>query len=128
MTIDDEGALQQLIWATQALALEPDEQFSLFPDFVDKPFELVDDFMNWYGATRWRTSLGLEAHGLDELRTLYGMVDRLPGEAYTMEAVRGDAAWQAIRMQARQVLKTFGWGHQLPPSGRSVYVPSGPER
>ena len=121
--LEDRDALQQLRWAVQALAADADEQLRLFPDFVDKPFELVDDFDNWWRGTRWRTGLGFTAEHSAALDQVQRLIDSLPAEAYSEQSVRCDPAWTALRDAAKEALRVLGWPPELPPDGRSAYVP-----
>ena len=120
--VEDQTAFQQLRWAIQALAADADEQLGLFPSFVDKPHELVDDFDNWWRATRWRESLGLSPAQVGALDAVQRLVDALPPVVYTELAVRTDQRWSELRIAARSVARLFGWPPDLPPSGRSAYV------
>ena len=66
-TDEDQWALEQLKWAVQALAAEPESQLRLFPDFVCKPDELVLEFDHWKQATIWRETLGITSGQLESL-------------------------------------------------------------
>lgn len=52
MSDEDQAALPQLQWATQALAADPEAQLGLFPVSADKPFELVDALVARWKARR----------------------------------------------------------------------------
>jgi hypothetical protein len=125
MTEEDRDALMQLQWATQALALDGDEQLALFPDIVNKPFELVDDFDNWFGATRWRTSVTISSEQMEALQDVQDALTRLEAADFSEESVRSSESWSRVRLVARRVLERFGWPNTRPPQGRSWYVPAG---
>ena len=122
---EDRAAFMQLQWATQALAVDGEQQLGLFPDFVDKPFELVDDFDNWFGATRWRTSLSITPDQMSALEAVQDALSALAPSEFTVEAVRNSTSWAGIRRLARGVLDRFGWACTPPPQGRNTYVPAG---
>ena len=122
------ASFQQLRWAVQALAATADDQLSLFPDFVDKPFELVDDFDNWWQATRWRTGYGLIPEEIAALDAVQRVVDALPREAYTEEALRSDQAWAEVRAVAQNALRALAWPSELPPRDSSVQADSSSTR
>jgi hypothetical protein len=126
MSDEDQAAFLQLQWATQALAADPEAQLGLFPAFVDKPFELVDDFDNWFRATVWRTSLGISSAQEASLRKLSDAVGALPTSELSENAVRVSAAWERLRSLARDALECFGWSSELPPHNRAAYVPAAP--
>lgn len=125
MNDEDRTAFLHLEWATQALALDGEVQLALFPEFVDRPYELVDDFDNWFGATRWRTSLAISSEQMTGLKELQEAITGLGEEDLTEEAVRNSASWAKVRLVARRVLESFMWPNTSPPSGRSTYVPAG---
>src|SRR5690606_6839537 len=105
-----------------ALASDPEAQLRLFPDFVDKPYELVDDFDNWFRATVWRSSLGISSAQMAKLRDLSNAVAALPGTEFSDDAVRHSALWEQLRRLAREASQHCGWSNELPPPDRSVYV------
>jgi hypothetical protein len=122
---EDGAALLQLQWATQALAVDSEQQLALFPDFVDKPFELLDDFDNWLGATRWRTCLSITSDQMSALQAVQDALSALAPSEFTVDAVRSSSAWGSVRLLARRALDRFGWPCTPPPQGRSTYVPAG---
>jgi hypothetical protein len=122
--VTDEDAFEQLRWATQALALDPPQQLALFPEFVDKPFELIDDYDNWYRATSWREAPPISADQRAALATLHDAVSSLPNNLLSQNAVRVATEWSDLRTRARHVLDLFGWSCEPPPTGRAAYVPT----
>jgi hypothetical protein len=122
MTVDDAAAFQQLQWAVQALAAEPEEQLSLFPSFVEKPAELIDDYDNWYGGTKWRPAPWMSAEQREALARLHHVATAIPVSDYSEFAVREGCSWQHLRAVARSTLEALGWPRLLPPSERSAYV------
>jgi hypothetical protein len=126
MSDEDQSAFLQLQWATQALAADPEAQLGLFPAFVDKPFELDDDFDNWFRATVWRSSLAISPAQEAALRKLSNALGALPGSEFSENAVRVSAAWKQLRSLARDALECFGWSRELPPRDRAAYVPAAP--
>ena len=125
MTDEDQAAFLQLQWATQALALDGDVQLALFPEPVDRPFELVDDFDNWFRATRWRTSLSITSEQMSALQELQDALDGLARTEFTEDAVLSSASWTTLRRLAGRALERFGWPRTPPPRGRSTFVPAG---
>ena len=126
MSDKDQAAFLQLQWATQALAADAEAQLGLFPAFVDQPFELVDDFDNWFRATVWRSSLGISPAQEAALRKLSSALGALPESELSESAVRASAAWEQLRSLARDALECFGWSSELPPHDRAAYVPAAP--
>lgn len=126
MSDEDQAALLQLQWATQALAADPEAQLGLFPAFVDKPFELVDDFDNWFRATAWRTSLGMSPAQEAALRKLSDALSTLSMSELSEHAVRVSAAWIEVRSLAGDALHRFGWSRETPPHDRTAYVRATP--
>jgi hypothetical protein len=125
MTNEDSTALLHLQWATQALALNGVDQLALFPEEVDRPFELVDDFDNWLRASRWRTWLLISSAQLSALQQVQDALDLLARTEFTEDAVLNSASWASLRLLARRVLELFDWPCTRPPRGRSAYVPAG---
>jgi hypothetical protein len=124
MNDEDQAALLRLQWATQALAAEPEAQLGLFPVFVDKPFELVDEFDNWFRATVWRTSLAMAPAQVAALNELSDAIGALATSELSEDAVRVSATWERLRSLARDTLSCFGWPSELPPQDRAAYVPA----
>jgi hypothetical protein len=122
---EDEAAFKQLQWATQALSQPPDVQLSLYPDFTNKPYELLSDFDNWYQATRWRKSLPISDIQGAELKKIFEFSQNIPEELLSEEAVKNDTTWAELRKKAGYVLTLFGWKSEPPPMGRSAYIPAG---
>lgn len=124
MSDEDEAAFLQLQWATRALAADAEAQLGLFPAFVDTPFELVDEFENWFRATVWRSSLGMSPVQAAALRKLSNALAALPESELSESAVRASPAWEQLRSLARSAIECFRWSSELPPLERSAYVPA----
>ncbi|MDA0934956.1 MAG: hypothetical protein O3C51_16020 [Planctomycetota bacterium] len=115
--VEDRDALQQSRWAVQASAADAEEQLPLFPDFVDKPFELVDDFDNRWRGAGCRTELGLTAEQSAALDQVQRLIDSLSAEGHSEQSVRCDHAWTALRDAAKEALRVQGWPPELPQMG-----------
>jgi hypothetical protein len=121
------NALEQLKYSIQALALPADIQLSLFPDFVCKADELALDFDNW-----WQTVLNQEITLTSRQLVLLSKLDNLLGKMsgtsnealWTETSLRTNENWTAVRELAQATLEAFGWSLEVPPSNKSIYIPS----
>lgn len=114
----------RLMWSVQALALDADAQFDLFPGFVSIADELalaLEEALEGL-ADPWP----LEAEVLDAVRNLDQQILGMSGpehlDLWTDEAIRMSSEWSAVRTLARAVLATAAWPLQRPPRGRAIYV------
>lgn len=122
MTKEDEGALQQLQWAIQALAANEADQPALFPDFVCVCCELINDFGNWYHATIWRESLVFTERQRQSLESLNKRIDVLEHTVCFSNSILEKEDWCELRTSASECLSMFGWQRNPPPINRSVYI------
>ena len=123
------GARNQFRWSLQALACKREDQIALFPDFVDKPYELVCDYDNWSQVAR-SSFAGLFSD--DQLRALQAIDVRIEtmsrggtdfDEALWNEDALGTRSeWEELRSLSKSALALFEWPIDKPPSGRSMYV------
>jgi hypothetical protein len=118
LTEEDLGAFRQLQSAIQALSLEPEIQLGLYPNFADMPFELLDDFENWYEGTRWRKNLPISAIQADALKALFDATQKIPEEKLSESSVHSDTSWKDLRVRAGNILALFGWQKVLPPHNK----------
>jgi hypothetical protein len=73
------GVREQFRWSLQALACDPDDQLTLFPDFVCKADELVLDYGHWSEVALSRFAGEFSA---DQLATLKVIDDRIDAMSY----------------------------------------------
>ncbi len=123
-------ALEMLLNATRLLASDADVQEKTFPDFVQVPDELALNFDDAF-----RLSDQLEASGyltrqqvealerVDKL--LEEMTNRHESSLWTLESLRANPDWQAIRAEARSALGVLGVGMGPPSSEGITYVRGG---
>ena len=84
------------MWSVQALALDPDTQLSLFPDFTDKAYELADDFDIWYGATKWRSGIGFNSDQKQALLRIMNHLNSLEPKFFTEQQVLEGPEWREL--------------------------------
>ena len=115
-------ALEQLQWATFAIAQPAAGQIALFPDFVVVADELA---LEWESALR-RIDLEGDAITGDQraaIRTLDTFMSSISGREnerfWTDEALRDAPEWRRMRDMAADIAKRFGWplAHPGPVSG-----------
>jgi hypothetical protein len=119
---EDLSALKDLEWATQALAMESEIQLTLFPDFADKAFELLDDYDNWYNATKFRENLPISKIQAKALSDINELIVKLPNNLVCEESMKNDKAWVELRNLARKGLEILGWPFEPPPANRGTYI------
>lgn len=127
------GVRDQFRWSLQALACDPDDQLTLFPDFVCRADELVLDYGHWSEVARSRFAGEFSA---DQLATLKAIDDRIDAMSYGgaefeeelwyEEALGTRPKWEELRSLAKAALACFGWPAEKPPWGRSFYASGGP--
>ena len=115
--------LQQFKWSLQALAIAADDQFSLFPDFVLTPDELMLDFGHWFSVAK---RFDFTPRQRDAIQAIDELIDRMSNggdlfsEAlYADSGLREDNLWVELRQLAKDALHEFGWPPDVPPSGLS---------
>jgi hypothetical protein len=121
---ETDAALLQLKWAVQALAADPTDQMQLHPKLACTSCELMNDFDNWYGATRWRPDIGwteTQHSALTSIAEYVGSMDATP--CFDNGPLHSRADWARLRELARQCLNVLNWGQELPPTARNVFVP-----
>ena len=124
-----QGARNQFRWSLQALACEHDDQVTLFPDFVDKPYELVSDFCHWSRVAR-STFAGLFSD--DQLRVLQAIDVRIETmsrggidfdeKLWNVDSLGKRCEWEELRSLSKAALACFDWPAKKPPWGRSLYA------
>jgi hypothetical protein len=123
----DKGALPaaviltQLKWALQALAASPDNQASLFPEFVSVPDELALDFDHWRDVAV-SNSQDLSPRQLHSLAVIDAHLKKMSRNGsdfdatyWTLDGLRTHLRWSYARELAKNALAEFGWAVELPP-------------
>ena len=133
MDLSEKGAVSEMYkWAVQALALDAQDQVSLFPACSNVLDELDLDLQG--AQSRFLAAWGddlLEGQRQAVL-ALDGQLETMGGEAnvglWEAGALAGSPEWGVVRDLARELLKRFGWTLEKPPGQeqRAVYV-TGPE-
>jgi hypothetical protein len=120
--------LSTLVEVLRLLAMEPDEQASTLPNFVDVPDELAllfGDQCDTLAEGELQSSLGDTATSLvreieEVFRTMAGK-----GEYYSMDALRDRAEWSHIRELSRRALDSSGLPATPPNLSWVTYVRGG---
>lgn len=114
----------RLIEALRLLACSPDEQQAAFPAFVVVPDEIAlvfgDELRNA------EAELAAQPPAIrDALTALEDGLDRLGDDPsrWTLAALRSDAGWQQLRVQAAAVLSQLGVPLQPPALSWLTHVP-----
>lgn len=126
--IHKSAVFERLKHSLQALAIDAEEQVSLFPEFVVKTDELVLDFDNWR-----RTAVGNYGREMqDEQRQSLAALDEHIDAAspsrgtdrsmWNDDALSSHSFWVTARTLAARALETFGWPVEKPPSYAHEYV------
>lgn len=119
--MNKEQILQHLRWSLQSLALSPDIQVRLFPDFVCVPDELALDFDHWYLCAISNNYIPTDiASELCNFNTILEEINN--PYLWTLDALEHSAEWQAIRVKARYLLGLLGWELEMPPKERMRYI------
>ena len=113
MSVSPESAIKCLKYSVQVLASNAQTQLSLYPDFTDKAFEIIDDFDNWYNATKWRDDIGLTTARSYALEKLYKSIECMNTDRIEEEHVASGKDWEELRILAKACLSVWGWesGH-----------------
>jgi hypothetical protein len=129
------GVRNQFRWSLQALACEADDQLTLFPDFVDKPYELVSDYDNWSKVARSHFAGLFSDDQLAALASIDIRIDAMSRGGIDFEetlwyedALDTRPEWEELRSLAKSALACFDWPTEKPPWGRSLYARGGPDR
>lgn len=126
------GARNQFRWSLQALACEPEDQLTLFPNFVCKPDELVADFAHWSKVAR---SFFAGLFSDDQLIALQAIDRHISAMSrggtdfeetlWHEDALGSRPEWRALRELSKSALACFDWPMEKPPWGRSLYARGG---
>jgi hypothetical protein len=116
---------ERLKHSIQLLALPPEIQLALLPDFVCKADELALDFDHWrdVAVSNFRSEMMREE--LSSLQALDQSLSELTGlgsQYWTDEQVRTSEKWRSIRGLAAAALSSFNWPRETPPSHADEYV------
>ena len=120
-----QAMLLRLKHSLQTLAMPPDIQLGLLPDFVCKPDELALTFDHWYQCVLSNDDRTLSRQQKLALEALDKHLDIMTGKEHlwTEEAVKSLPEWEQIRRLARETLESFNWEVTVPPSYSFEYVP-----
>lgn len=115
-----------LIDSLQMMALPYEEQKKLLPDFVDAPFEVVDDFDNAYRILYALIKTGrVTQEQVDAIGELHKLVEQIDWKIiYELDEseITNYPTWAATRNQAIVVLQKLGAPMQPPTGNGKVYV------
>lgn len=122
------STLSTLIEVLRLLAMQPDEQASMLPNFVDVPDELAllfGDQCDTLAEGELQSGLGDPGtslvHEIQEVfRTMAGK-----DEYYSMDALRDRAEWRHIRELSRRALDSSGLPATPPNLSWVTYVRGG---
>jgi hypothetical protein len=109
----------------QHLAMPPESQLQLLPDFVCKADELALSFDHWREVAANNYGFQLtpsQAAALSAIDNAFVLFSDSNPEHWTDEAVRSSAEWQEIRRLAAEALSVFEWQHEMPPSYAHEFV------
>jgi len=125
MTKEQKAAIiERLKESVQLLALPPEVQLQHLPSHVCKADELALDFDQWREVALGNYANDFTAQQLSWLNALDDRLNSLTdaGKQYwTDDAVRTSPHWNEVRYLAGQVLDSFGWPKERPPSHASEY-------
>jgi hypothetical protein len=124
-----QGVRWQFMWSIQALACSPDDQRSLFPDFVCKADELALDYDQSFGLARSWFGAEFTSEQLAALQAIDSRLDAMSrggtefdDTLWHEDALSCRSEWEDVRSLAKAALACFRWQQQKPPPGRSLYA------
>ncbi|TLN01262.1 hypothetical protein FDZ73_16585 [bacterium] len=116
---DMKDHFRKLKWTIQALALPPEEQLRLFPDFVCKADELALEYHEALAVIKGKFWDQCSPEQKQSLIELDKFLDQMSGEvnalSWTDEALRSSPIWVEVRRLALEALSAFGWPVETPP-------------
>jgi hypothetical protein len=120
-----QAMLLRLKHSLQTLAMPPDVQLGLLPDFVSKADELALTFDHWHLCVLSNDEGSLSRQQKLALMAVDKHLDAMTGKEqfWTEEAVKSLPEWEQIRRLARETLELFNWEVTVPPSYSFEYVP-----
>jgi len=123
----DPRKLRQMLESSlQLLSADYDVQVTSLPGFVHIPDELALTFDDSFALVEKIGSAGLlDAAAVERLNGLRSALSQMSEKhsLWTVEAVRSDPEWQAIRMQARELLHALGVPVTTPDLSWGQYIP-----
>jgi hypothetical protein len=104
-----QAMLLRLKHSLQTLAMPPDIQLGLLPDFVCKADEIALTFNHWYQCVLGNDNRTLSRQQELALEAIDKQLDTMTGkeQLWTEEAVKSLPEWEQIRIVAREALETF---------------------
>ena len=126
--VDRAWIFERLKHSIQLLALPPEVQPALLPDFVCKADELALDFDHWHDVAISNFRSEMTSGQLSSLQALDQSLSALTGlgsQYWTDEQVRTSEKWRSIRGLAAAALCSFDWPRETPPSHADEYVRGG---
>jgi hypothetical protein len=126
-SVDRLGIFERLKHSIQLLALSPQIQLKLLPDFVCKPDELALEFDHWSEVVLRNFSSSLSSEQMcciESIRRSFSDLTRMGPEHWTEYAVRKSEEWKRLRTLSAAALESFGWAREVPPSHADEYVGS----
>ncbi|MBI2900234.1 MAG: hypothetical protein HYY17_08610 [Planctomycetes bacterium] len=122
-----EAVFLRLKHSLQALAIPPDEQLGLFPEFVCKADELALDYSHWLECAVGNYPQEFTGEQRHFLENVDGVLESMSGaenaHLWTDDALRYSVEWSNVRVLAEEALKTLGWETEVPPSRGDEFVP-----
>jgi|SRR6185503_12858313 len=118
---------ERLKHALQALAMGPEVQTRLFPEFVCKANEMVFEFELWYerliskAADALSDSQRLQLVAIEDAIAAMSEADN---QLWSDEGLSSRPEWERLRVLARSALQTFGWPLEKPPSYLHEFIPA----
>jgi hypothetical protein len=119
-----------LVDALRLVALPPNEQVAVLPDFVDVPYEIAQTYDDAWVLTPQISEAGLldedQCASLARIDRLFGEMREHPlDDLWTVEAVRTDPLWQRGRELATEALSSLGRSPGRPSFDGITWVPAG---
>jgi len=117
--------LNKMKWSTQAIALPPAIQVTLFPTFVEVADELA---LGWEEAFAElpHVEARLLPRQLQAIRRLDDYMLSISGQEnghlWTMEALTSSKEWDLLRALANALLEQMGWPKTKPPDTDALYI------
>lgn len=118
---------ERLKHALQALAMAPDVQIRLFPEFVCKANEMVFEFELWHERLISKASDVLsdsQKLQLIAIEDTIAVMSEADNQLWSDEGLRSRPEWERLRSLARDALQTFGWPLEKPPSYLNEFTPA----
>ncbi len=118
---------ERLKHALQALAMAPDIQIRLFPEFVCKANEMVFEFELWHERLIGKASDALSDSQKSQLIAIEDTIAAMSeadNQLWSDDGLRSRPEWERLRSLARSALQTFGWPLEKPPSYLNEFNPA----